>query len=200
MWDHTSVNTLVRRHSVSAERMRTRTEMFLRKSPRSGTPWFVRYVGEREVTFMCVYKTQSPVSSALRQTKMKSFVIAALVCACLFLLLAAGYPVSDGGSPRIVGQHHVYLRAHAGEKLFLRCDAFANDDMTLIYWLINGSFPEDAPSSDRIVESEETTSEEGAILHRSLMLKSIRADDFNSTFTCVVQNSAGMDQKHLTLI
>ncbi|XP_068187589.1 uncharacterized protein [Antennarius striatus] len=184
MWDHTSVNTLVRRHSVSAERMRTRTEMFLRKSPRSGTPWFVRYVGEREVTFMCVYKTQSPVSSALRQTKMKSFVIA----------------VSDGGSPRIVGQHHVYLRAHAGEKLFLRCDAFANDDMTLIYWLINGSFPEDAPSSDRIVESEETTSEEGAILHRSLMLKSIRADDFNSTFTCVVQNSAGMDQKHLTLI
>ncbi len=44
----------------------------------------------------------------------------------------------------------------AGEQLVLHCEALANcDDLTLIYWLVNGSFPEDTPSSGRIIESEE---------------------------------------------
>lgn len=44
-----------------------------------------------------------------------------------------------------------------GEQLVLHCKAFANceDDLTLIYWLVNGSFPEETPSSSRIVELEE---------------------------------------------
>lgn len=44
-----------------------------------------------------------------------------------------------------------------GQRLLLHCEAFANcePDQTIIYWLINGSFPEDTPSSGRIVESEE---------------------------------------------
>lgn len=44
-----------------------------------------------------------------------------------------------------------------GQHLFLHCEAFANceADQTLIYWLVDGSFPEEAPSSGRIVESEE---------------------------------------------
>lgn len=43
----------------------------------------------------------------------------------------------------------------AGEQMFLHCEAFSNCDQTLIYWLVNGTFPEDAPSSGRIVESDE---------------------------------------------
>lgn len=44
-----------------------------------------------------------------------------------------------------------------GQQLFLHCEAFANceADLTLIYWLVDGSFPEEAPSSGRIVELEE---------------------------------------------
>lgn len=38
----------------------------------------------------------------------------------------------------------------------LHCEALTNqDDVTLIYWLINGTFPEDTTSSERIVELEE---------------------------------------------
>lgn len=43
----------------------------------------------------------------------------------------------------------------AGEQVVLHCEALSNCDQTLIYWLVNGAFPEDAPSSGRIVESEE---------------------------------------------
>lgn len=44
-----------------------------------------------------------------------------------------------------------------GQQLFLYCEAFANceADQTLIYWLVNGSFPEDSPGSGRIKEMEE---------------------------------------------
>lgn len=44
-----------------------------------------------------------------------------------------------------------------GQQLILHCEVFANceADQTIIYWLVNGSFPEDAPSSGRIVEAKE---------------------------------------------
>lgn len=44
-----------------------------------------------------------------------------------------------------------------GQQLFLCCEAFTNcmADQTLIYWLVDGAFPEDTPSSGRIVEMEE---------------------------------------------
>lgn len=43
-----------------------------------------------------------------------------------------------------------------GKLLMLHCEAFTNqDDITLIYWLVNGTFPEDTTSSERIVELEE---------------------------------------------
>jgi len=44
-----------------------------------------------------------------------------------------------------------------GEQLVLHCDAITNcdDDEALIYWLVNGSFPEDTLSHGRIEESNE---------------------------------------------
>lgn len=43
-----------------------------------------------------------------------------------------------------------------GEPLLLNCEALTHsDDMTLIYWLINGLFPEETSSDDRIVETQE---------------------------------------------
>lgn len=45
----------------------------------------------------------------------------------------------------------------SGEPLVLHCDVFTKSDMdeTLIYWLVNDSFPEDTSSHDRIIESKE---------------------------------------------
>ncbi|XP_025766841.1 interleukin-1 receptor accessory protein [Oreochromis niloticus] len=124
------------------------------------------------------------------------------VLGSLCLLLIDGFPVSEDESPEIIGPGFVQIKTHPGAPLVLHCDAFANceDDVTLIYWLVNDTFPEDAPSSDRITESNESTLEEGAILQRSLLLKNITSEDLKSTFTCVVTNAVGMAQKHIKLI
>lgn len=55
---------------------------------------------------------------------------------------------------RIIG---LRVFCFTGERLVLHCEAIANseDDLTIIYWLVNGSFPEETTSSDRIIESEE---------------------------------------------
>ncbi|TNN88693.1 Interleukin-1 receptor accessory protein [Liparis tanakae] len=109
--------------------------------------------------------------------------------------------VSQDDSPKIFGPRYVRIKAHPGEQLFLHCEAFANPkDVTLIYWLVNGSFPEDLLCSDRIVESEESTLDNGAVLQRSLMLKNVTSEDFKSNFTCVVTNAAGMTQKNILLV
>ncbi|XP_040036328.1 uncharacterized protein LOC120821618 isoform X2 [Gasterosteus aculeatus] len=108
--------------------------------------------------------------------------------------------VPQDESPKIIGPHCVKIKAHPGEWLFLNCEAFANSrDTTLIYWLVNGAFPEDLLSSERIVESKESTLDNGAILQRSLMLKNVTREDLQSSFTCVVTNSAGMTTKKIKL-
>ncbi|XP_035521868.1 interleukin-1 receptor type 2-like isoform X1 [Morone saxatilis] len=119
-----------------------------------------------------------------------------------FVLTLICFTVSEDESPEIIGPHRVQIKAHPGEHLFLHCEAFANceADMTIIYWLVNGSFPEETPSSGRIVESEETAIDEGTILQKSLLLKNVTKEDLKSTFTCVVTNAAGTDQKHTTLV
>ncbi|XP_012722571.2 uncharacterized protein LOC105929372 [Fundulus heteroclitus] len=118
---------------------------------------------------------------------------------CLCLLLADGFPVSEFDSPKIIGPLRNQIKADAGEQLVLHCDALPNcdDDEALIYWLVDGSFPEDAPSSDRIIESNELM--EGSILQKNLLLKNVTPDDFNSTFSCVVTNAVGMAQKFIRL-
>ncbi|KAK2828497.1 hypothetical protein Q5P01_019531 [Channa striata] len=119
----------------------------------------------------------------------------------LNLLFAEGFPVSEDGSPEIIGRDKVQIKTHPGETLVLHCDALTNseDGVVLIYWLINGSFPDEVSSSDRIVESERSTLDEGPILQSSLLLKTVTSEDLKSTFTCIVTSSAGMAQKHITL-
>ncbi|XP_078122136.1 interleukin-1 receptor accessory protein-like [Sander vitreus] len=117
----------------------------------------------------------------------------------LCLLLADGFPVSENLPPKIIGPERVKIKAHPGEQLFLHCEAFANCEETLIYWLVNNTFPEDLLSSGRIVESDESTLDEGAILQRSLLLKNVTSEDLKSSFTCVVTNAAGMTRKNIML-
>uniref|UniRef100_A0A1A8GTQ1 Ig-like domain-containing protein n=1 Tax=Nothobranchius korthausae TaxID=1143690 RepID=A0A1A8GTQ1_9TELE len=105
-------------------------------------------------------------------------------------------------SPKIIGPPHSRIRAHPAAQLVLHCDALthADDDETLIYWLVDGSFPEDKSSHDRIVESNESHLLEGSILHKSLVFKNVTREDFKSTFSCVVTNAVGNAQKHFKLV
>lgn len=132
------------------------------------------------------------------QMKLSS-IIKALVS--VYLLLADGFPVSEEEFPVIIGPNRAKIQAHTGEQLVLHCDALTNydDDETLIYWLINGSFPEDTLNHGRIVELNQLSSEEGSILQRSLLLKNVTSEDFKSIFSCVVTNAMKMDQKYTTL-
>ncbi|XP_023139800.1 interleukin-1 receptor type 2-like [Amphiprion ocellaris] len=126
-------------------------------------------------------------------------VVKALGSVCL--LFADGAPVSEDESPEIIGPNRVQIKAHPGEPLLLHCGAFTNceDDVSVIYWLVNDSFPEETVNSDRIVESSESTFEEGTVLQRSLLLKTVTSEDLTSNFTCVVTNAMGMAQKCITL-
>ncbi|XP_029925222.1 interleukin-1 receptor accessory protein-like isoform X2 [Myripristis murdjan] len=104
-------------------------------------------------------------------------------------------------SPEIIGPHRIQMRACPGKRLVLNCKAYANceEDLTLIYWLVNGSFPETAYTNGRVAETEESTLDGGAILQRSLVLKNVTPEDLKSTFTCVVTNPAGTAHKYVTL-
>ncbi|TWW74864.1 interleukin-1 receptor type 2-like [Takifugu flavidus] len=128
-----------------------------------------------------------------------STVIEGVISLCL--LLADGLPVLEDRVPEIIGSNRVQIKAPTGQQLFLYCEAFPNcaADQTLIYWLVDGSFPEDAASSGRIVEMEVIHLEEESILQRSLWLKNVTSEDLTSTFTCVVTNAAGKAQKRTTL-
>ncbi|XP_067347694.1 interleukin-1 receptor accessory protein-like [Channa argus] len=118
----------------------------------------------------------------------------------LSLLLTEGFTVSEDGSPEIIGRDKVQIKTQPGEMLVIHCDALTNceDGVTLIYWLINGSFPDEITSSDRMVESERSTLE-AKVLQSSLLLKNVTSEDLRSTFICVVTSTAGMAQKHITL-
>lgn len=102
-------------------------------------------------------------------------------------------------SPEIIGPDHIQLKAHLGTQFVLHCKANPNcdNDLTLIYWLVNGSFPE-ALTTSRISEMEESMSSDGTV-QRNLMLRNVTTEDLRSTFVCVVMNPEGVARKHVTL-
>ncbi|XP_043996647.1 interleukin-18-binding protein-like [Gambusia affinis] len=120
---------------------------------------------------------------------------------CLCLVFAHGFPVSEFDSPKIIGPLHSHIKVDPGEHLILRCDALPNcdEDEALIYWLVNGTFPEESPSHGRIIESNESSLMEGLVLQKNLLLKNVALEDFSSNFSCVVTNAVGMAQKFIKL-
>ncbi|CAL8364846.1 unnamed protein product [Lota lota] len=102
-------------------------------------------------------------------------------------------------SPEIIGPDRIQTKAHLGRRLVLDCKAKPNCEMNLttIYWLVNGSFPE-ALSTSRISEMEESISSDGTV-QRNLMLKNVMTEDLSSTYVCVVMNTEGVAKKLVTL-
>ncbi|XP_023867793.1 interleukin-1 receptor type 2 isoform X1 [Salvelinus sp. IW2-2015] len=103
-------------------------------------------------------------------------------------------------SPRIIQPIRSKIVAVLGKRLVIECKADPGlpDDFALVYWLVNGTFPEVADG--RVSETEESVSEDGRVLQRSLVFKSVTAEDFRSTFTCVINSPAGLDQRTVTLM
>ncbi|XP_061606992.1 uncharacterized protein LOC133466873 isoform X2 [Phyllopteryx taeniolatus] len=120
----------------------------------------------------------------------------------LSLLLADASPaVSEYALPAIIGPDHLQIKAQLGQPLVLHCAALTNcgHDVTLLYWLVNGSFPEDIYTSGRITELDTSTLEDGSIQVGSLLLKNVTLEDLDASFTCVVINGVGMAHKNVTL-
>lgn len=105
-------------------------------------------------------------------------------------------------SPRIIQPIRSRIGAVLGKRLVIDCKADPGlpDDFTLVYWLVNGTFPEVAYTDGRVSETEESVSEDGRVIQRSLVFKSVTAEDFRSTFTCVINSPAGLDQRTVTLM
>ncbi|XP_057677561.1 interleukin-18 receptor 1-like isoform X2 [Corythoichthys intestinalis] len=119
----------------------------------------------------------------------------------LSLFLVDASPVFKYAAPVIVGPDHVQIKAQIGQSMVLNCSALTNcgNDVALLYWLINGSFPEDIHSNDRVTELETSTLEDDTIQCGGLLLKNVTLEDFNTTFTCVVSTSMGLAKKIVTL-
>ncbi|XP_055798521.1 uncharacterized protein LOC129868502 isoform X3 [Salvelinus fontinalis] len=105
-------------------------------------------------------------------------------------------------SPRILQPHRSKIRAVPGKQLIIECKADPGlpDDFTHVYWLVNSTFPEVAFTDGRVSETEESASEDGRVIQRSLVLKNVTAEDFKSTFTCVISSLAGLDRRTVTLM
>ncbi|KAM9846612.1 interleukin-1 receptor type 2-like isoform 2-T2 [Aulostomus maculatus] len=112
---------------------------------------------------------------------------------------ADGFPVYSDEAPVIILPDSVEVVP--GGPLTLKCRAFPKSfpDETLIYWLVNGSFPENAHSKGRITESPVSSFQDGEILQRNLLLANVTLEDLKSSFTCVVMNSSGSAQQTITL-
>ncbi|KAG7280212.1 hypothetical protein CRUP_037573, partial [Coryphaenoides rupestris] len=106
-----------------------------------------------------------------------------LIIALLLCLLCCDASLDK--PPEIIGRHKTRVNAPLGKSVVLHCKAKPNADIdeTVIYWLVNGSFP-DASKTSRISEMGESTSSDDTI-QRSLMLRNITMEDSRSTFVCV---------------
>nr|URX65611.1 IL-18BP [Oncorhynchus mykiss] len=104
-------------------------------------------------------------------------------------------------SPRIIQPIRSRIGAVLGKRLVIECKADPGlpDEFALVYWLVNGTFPDVASTDGRVSETEESVSEDGRVIQRSLVSKNVTAEDFRSTFTCVINSPAGLDQRTFTL-
>ncbi|XP_040190042.1 interleukin-18-binding protein [Rana temporaria] len=73
----------------------------------------------------------------------------------------------------------------------------------IVYWLVNDTFIEDAFLDGRVKEEEEDSiinnGPSSYEVTKALVFTSTQPDDFTRTFTCIVQDPAGVDTKNITL-
>ncbi|KAJ8368477.1 hypothetical protein SKAU_G00085050 [Synaphobranchus kaupii] len=126
--------------------------------------------------------------------------IVALVSVCCLLVSQA---TPDVTSPKIVRPKSLKIKASLGKPLVIPCKAdtgFA-DEFTLIYWLVNTTFVENAYRDGRVRAGPEETNrkDDKTFLQKDLVFEQIANEDFEATYICVVSNAAGIDSRQLRL-
>uniref|UniRef100_A0A669Q190 Ig-like domain-containing protein n=1 Tax=Phasianus colchicus TaxID=9054 RepID=A0A669Q190_PHACC len=90
------------------------------------------------------------------------------------------------------------LEPHPGSKVSVSCEAeSAHPDLTLLYWLGNGSFVEQLQPNVR--EGAVREEERGSLvtLRRDLHFNSFSFQDLRTNFTCVLLSPFGVDVREL---
>ncbi|XP_040392354.1 interleukin-18-binding protein-like isoform X1 [Cygnus olor] len=93
-----------------------------------------------------------------------------------------------------------HLPPCAGCGVKISCEAVSSlPDLTLLYWLGNGSFieklhPDGAVHEGMLLEEPRGS---GVVLRRDLLFSSFSARDLRTNFTCVVLSPVGLDTREV---
>uniref|UniRef100_UPI00398F4F8A interleukin-1 receptor type 2-like isoform X2 n=1 Tax=Pristiophorus japonicus TaxID=55135 RepID=UPI00398F4F8A len=108
------------------------------------------------------------------------------------------------GPPTITVPAAPTVNTELGRPLNLTCKAIIGSfkSSTIIYWLADQQFIEDAFVDGRVKEGEEIFRTKNRKLHiqRNLIFTTTVSEDFKTNFTCVVLSSSGSSIKNITLV
>ncbi|XP_068122644.1 interleukin-18-binding protein isoform X2 [Hyperolius riggenbachi] len=105
-------------------------------------------------------------------------------------------------SPKIVCPTQDEITAQPGTNITIPCVAHTTlPEFSVVYWLVDKNFIEDMYPDGRVKEEAESLNktEKFSSVKKSLVFTPTKPEDFNRTFTCVIQDPDGVDVKDITL-
>ncbi|XP_078514767.1 interleukin-1 receptor type 2-like [Lissotriton helveticus] len=128
----------------------------------------------------------------------------------LMLLLAACSGTHSSGSdvvtkfgPKIISPMNRTITPTSDTEFQITCKANCSwENLHMIYWLVNGTFVEDLYPDGSVSESapRNIPTRPFFIVESTLSFKNVGIKEFRSSFTCVVQDPSGFDNRNFTLI
>ncbi|KAM8976891.1 interleukin-18-binding protein [Pelodytes ibericus] len=107
--------------------------------------------------------------------------------------------------PRILEPENCTINAQEGKSytsLNITCVARSRwAEFNLVYWLANNNFIESEFPDGRVTEEPEVQREDQAfcIVEKSLVFSHTKPVDFQTNFTCIIQDPSGVHVKNITL-
>ncbi|XP_069828002.1 interleukin-18-binding protein [Dendropsophus ebraccatus] len=103
--------------------------------------------------------------------------------------------------PKIIYPTNTTIISREGEALSVPCTAETTyQRFHNVYWLVNGTFVEDVYPDGRVTEKTagpKPSNQRNFTVTQTLEFRTLQPEDFRNTFTCVVQDPSGGDQKRL---
>ncbi|KAL6470385.1 hypothetical protein MHYP_G00215040 [Metynnis hypsauchen] len=114
---------------------------------------------------------------------------------------AMALPLPEDGlqikGPKIIAVPHRF----DGSQYYITCRVQAESlkEETTVYWLVNGTFVEEAYPDGRVKTFQKRVTALGRPLKTTLHFTQVLPEDFSTTLTCIALNSAGFDTRTTTL-
>ncbi|KAL7853530.1 hypothetical protein AOLI_G00203740 [Acnodon oligacanthus] len=108
----------------------------------------------------------------------------------------------DGSGLQITGPKIVAVLHRIDENhYYITCKVKAESlkAETTVYWLVNGTFVEEAYPNGRVKTFQKRVTSSGRPLKTTLHFTQVLPEDFSSTLTCIAMNSAGFDMRTTTI-